>query len=446
MIDKILELANTFSEEAQKAALDKCVELGLDTNRGIVSLEESFINLNALRLLLIDVINKNKLIQLPITVQTVISTHLENISASLTRLTGGADEVVNIVNHVEALNAAIWLYGLNNLSDEFLGYQTKLNQVKKLELEVNKLKAELIEGLSIKETLQAILHDAEGKGTTLQNILSTSEEKVKSIDEKLVVSTESDLQVAAKLSTVTQNETSSSELLATIKAKYEEIITLSTSIKDFHGEIDAYQVRISEIQTKAETSVTNNIEETSKLVKELQELEEEIRVQIQNATGRSLFHSFQIRKDRLAKVKWYWASAIGMLLVATLAWSLWLSQHGAFDTAFYLKLSMSLPLIYAITFCTSQYSHERKLEEEYAFKSNISVSLVPYKELIESIVDDEKPEELHKYTSFMVDSINKVFTSPTEVVYSHKDKKELGSKELKELISQLSPLLKILKP
>lgn len=46
-----------------------------------------------------------------------------------------------------------------------------------------------------------------------------------------------------------------------------------------------------------------------------------------------------------------------------------------YNAAFYLKLSISIPLIYAIAFCNLQYSLERKLEEEYAFKSSVSSPL-----------------------------------------------------------------------
>ena len=51
MHNQILEILTTFTEESQRAALDKCSELSLATNRGIISLDESFINLNSVRLL-----------------------------------------------------------------------------------------------------------------------------------------------------------------------------------------------------------------------------------------------------------------------------------------------------------------------------------------------------------------------------------------------------------
>lgn len=172
----------------------------------------------------------------------------------------------------------------------------------------------------------------------------------------------------------------------------------------------------------------------------LQKLEDQIKDQLQKATGYSLFHSFQKRKETLVISKWIWACSIGLLLCALAYWSYWLGTHTTtLNTAFYLRLSLSIPLLYAIGFCTAQYSHERKLEEEYAFKSNISVSLIPYKELVEKIVDDDKPEEKAKYASFIIESINKVFTSPVETVFGKEEtQKGLSNKALKQVLSILN--------
>lgn len=68
MLEQIWKVLTTLTEEAQQAALSKCTELGLDKNRGIVSLDESFINLTSATNILIDAIDKKKLIQLPITI------------------------------------------------------------------------------------------------------------------------------------------------------------------------------------------------------------------------------------------------------------------------------------------------------------------------------------------------------------------------------------------
>ena len=64
MIEKMWEILTTLTEESQQAALSKCTELNLDTNGGVVSLDESFVNLSAVRIILMDAIEKKKLIQL----------------------------------------------------------------------------------------------------------------------------------------------------------------------------------------------------------------------------------------------------------------------------------------------------------------------------------------------------------------------------------------------
>jgi hypothetical protein len=95
MINKIWDILTTFTEAAQKAAFDKCAELGFDTVRGVVSLDESFINLNSTIQILKDGIEKKKLIQLPITIQKEIHSRLDTISQSMTSLSNGTDDVVN---------------------------------------------------------------------------------------------------------------------------------------------------------------------------------------------------------------------------------------------------------------------------------------------------------------------------------------------------------------
>ena len=48
------------------------------------------------------------------------------------------------------------------------------------------------------------------------------------------------------------------------------------------------------------------------------------------------------------------------------------AQGDLHSAAFWIKLSMNIPLGFLISFCTIQYNRERRLEEEYAFKASIS--------------------------------------------------------------------------
>ena len=447
MIEKMWEILTTLTEESQQAALSKCKELGLDPNRGVVSLDESFINLNSGRSILMDAIEKKKLIQLPITVQKTLISYLEAISKHQAGLTTGTDEVVNLVNAIEQLNAAIWEYGLHNLSDEVLGYQSKLNQLKALEVEAKRLKRELDAGIKLKENLDHLLNDAGKQSESLQKLVSSATEAATKANEELARSSDSSQKSAALLATIQQNEVISKQQLSATTASNAEVSAFEKKIKEFYAQIDEYRTKISTTSDDARSAVQENKAETDKLISTLKSLEDQIKAQIQKATGFSLFHSFQTRQETIRKSKRYWIGALASLIGASIGLSVYvIYTTTGLDTAFFLKLSMSLPLIFAITFCTVQYSRERKLEEEYAFKSNISISLVPYQELVEKLVSKEQAEERQRYASFIIDAITKVFTSPTEKIFDGSEKtNRLNSKTMKQFTALVESIAKSLK-
>lgn len=447
MVNRLWEILTTLTEETQKAVIAKCNELGYKLDRADIMLDEAFINLNIIRAVLIDAIEKNKLSQLPLSIQKTLLGHLESIQRFQTNLMAGSDEVVNLVNSIEGLYTAVWQYGLHNLSEEVLGYQTKLNQLKNLELEIIKLKEELNSGLAQKIKLDQLLNETQKASETIKTTLSNSEEFARKISENLTRTNEVDQQAGVKLASIRQYDEVAARHLANITTNEANVAALETKVREFHTEIEQYRSKMTNTGDTAANVIEEYKKKTNELVTSLQEIEKEIKDQLQKATGITLFHSFQKRKEDIIKSKKFWTKAIGFIIVLAIAWSGWLSFSTVdFNIAFYLKLSISLPLIYALTFCTVQYSHERKLEEEYAFKSNISLSLIPYKELVEKIVKNDTPAEKEKYATFIIDSINNIFTSPTDKVFDHQKKeKGLSNKALKQLLSVLEPIIKAVK-
>jgi hypothetical protein len=87
-----------------------------------------------------------------------------------------------------------------------------------------------------------------------------------------------------------------------------------------------------------------------------------------------------------------------------------------------------------------QYSHERKLEEEYAFKSNISISLIPYKQLIEETMINE-PQEKAKFTAFLIEAVNRVFTPPIDRVFEDREGQPIVLKNGKISLDSLIKLI-----
>ncbi len=446
MIDNILEKLNSLSEDAQKAAVSKARELSYNLDKGIITIEESFINLNADTATLLDAIEKKKLNQLPLTVQKTLLDQLENVLKLLTSLTSGTDEIVNLVNAIEVLHTAIWQFGFQNLSEEFLGYQTKLNQVKHLEVEVSQLRDQLVQGLIQKTKLDAMIDEAHKVRTALDGQLEISKTNVATTASQLVTINESKIQADVLCATVQQREKASSDLLATTSKSSSEISALESKIKEFYANVDKYRTDIDATNQKANSTVKDNETRTNELIEKLVALEKQIEASILRATGHSLFHSFQTRQEKLAKSKIFWIIAIGCLIGVSVGLTIWLGASaikGGMDTAFFVKLSLVVPMGFGIGFCAVQYSRERRLEEEYAFKGNISISLIPYKELVEKFVKTENAPERERFASFIIEAVNKVFTSPTDKIWQTTEK-DAGNtdKTVKRIVSLLKPLIK----
>jgi len=523
-------VATTLSDDAQNAALRKCHELGFDTNKGLISLEETLINMSGARDILLDAVDKGKLTQLPLRLQYSLLNQSRRVADVLTALVNGTDAVVNLVESVEDLTALIWQSNLRNLSGEVLGLHNKMNQLKAQETRIRQVSREAEDFAALhetaKQTLGQILEIATTAGSQKTSLQATTEE----VSAILAKVTEQGQKVSAVATQVEQHGTTTTQLLANskqaaadteavankskelqseieaarsslqaltskaqdlltstqaasstqlqeFKAKYEElssgtqaaVSTLTTKLDTLIAElaaatnakIDSAAVALQLAGTDATNKVTQLIADTSsrltqaetgqesklaaqlkvfaktaedqmtvqaeafnvqttnqanraeestkageaeikRLVGQLDELEGRIRDAIERATGFTLFHSFQKRQLDIAKAKDFWAWALlASVLISLTASGVFiysLRYVQVYNAAFYLKLSISLPLIYAIAFCNVQYARERRLEEEYAFKSNISISLDPYQKLVGNLVDKSKPEELSKYT------------------------------------------------
>ena len=317
-----------------------------------------------------------------------------------------------------------------DLSPEVLGFQTKLNQLKQQEVETTQLNSLLREGLGTKAKLESIVNRAnESESAAAAHAKKIAEYKTETETRLGEVKVIADAANAIQAS-VKQNDESVSTQLSAAKASAIAISSIEENIKAFFGEINNYRKQLDDAKNAADTSVDNNNEKTSVLITRLSSLEDGIKKQIEKATGFTLFHSFQTRQEQIKSSKNFWTYTLGVLVAVSIGLTTWLIlSKPSLDVALYLKLSISIPLIYAISFCTVQYSRERKLEEEYAFKSAISISLDPYQELVSRImktVTDPVQANLEqaKFTAFIIESINKVFMSPTDKVFESPEKEQ----------------------
>ncbi|MFM9971930.1 MAG: hypothetical protein ACKVQK_26415 [Burkholderiales bacterium] len=371
MIEKISNLLATFSQEAQVAAASKCAELGYDPNRGRITFDESYINLRASCDILRDAIDKQKLIQLPITVQDVVVGLLESISNAQTNLTAGTDEVEVLVSEIEKLNAAIWQYGLHNLSEEVLGYQAKLNALKNLELTAIQTMATIKEGAQLKEQMDLVLNEAKAhEGAAKQSA---------------EVAVSANLACAASLDATNASSTDASEVLALIKHTEKSArelldasVTSNEEIQQHCATINGLVVGFTTLKSELETNKATQIQ----LFAAFEKHREKVNELLGDANRTGMAASFTARRTALRFPMAVWAGVFGVAIIGLSILGL-VYIEPLIATAHWehipAKLALTAPLIWLGWFAVKQYGYTTRLREDYAYKEASAKSFEGYK-------------------------------------------------------------------
>lgn len=443
MSQKIKDVLNAMTEESIEKSRENAKSRSVLNNvYNEITLDGAFEVLKKCRHSLLASLQNSKFSIVPITMQESIWQSLGNINGTLGVPTYNPASMSSSILNLEL---QLWQSRLMEIPELEYSAKARYDEIARVASECKKVYADVSATLPIQKQIQELHLLAQN----LKEEISKSSQEAKThlgdLSKNFEVSNSTKQQIDALLQTIQQREKDTQTLLAASKSSQMNISATEGGISTFFKQIEAYRQAIETTKKTAETSVEKHTNAVSELVSRLNELEKQINTHLQKATGISLFHSFETRKNQIGRQKHYWLFALVALLGISLLLTHSLMRAQNIDLAFYLKLSYGLPLIYAITFATFQYRQERRLEEEYAIRSNISLSLEPFSKYVSATVDEKKADDIKRYNEFVVSSINKIFSSPTDSVFppakSHVVHDEFISKEFLEKVGQVSKQL-----
>lgn len=422
MIEQMWELLKTFTDEFHQAALSKCIELNLDKNSGVVSLDESYINLSWASNILKDAIEQRKLIQLPITIQKDLLSSLEAISKYQTELIAGTGTIVSFAGAIEKLNTSIWQYNLHHLSGDVLGYQTKLNQLKEIELAAIEAKNELQEGVKVKKSLEKILEKSHEQSELLQTQVASAITAVATTNEALAQTQDSSIKATTLLTTIQNNETTSTQELGLTVASKEKVMADEVIIRNLVSSF---------------TLLTSDLEANKKTQKELFDkfgsYEKRISGLLGDASRTGMAASFTNRKRMLLFPMSLWififVGSISGLVYMGVTYLAPFLDSGKLEQL-PSRLALTAPFIWLGWFAAKQYGYTTRLREDYAYKEASAIAFEGYKREAGSV------SELMLQT-LMETSIKNLGDNPIRVYSGHENHasplQELLEKSLKDV-------------
>lgn len=254
--------------------------------------------------------------------------------------------------------------------------------------------------------IQSIIDDAENLKNEIKNVLEESEALQNDIDE--ISDNMSELENQSKISTDKLGEQEQNW-----QNKIEKIY------QDFENKL------------KFVESKTSFFEERNQYLEEL----------IGREVGASLFETFKQRKIELNKSVrfWTWCVPIVSMLSLVYALTIFTNGFGAWGEIqtqfswqiFTLNILKSIPVIFILYYCISQYNKERNFQEEYAFKSASALTIKAYADILNEVT---KKDEL------VFDAVNNLYKSPHRLISSEKDVNSTLDLA-KEIISKLGEVV-----
>nr|DAS14793.1 MAG TPA: chromosome segregation ATPase [Caudoviricetes sp.] len=287
---------------------------------------------------------------------------------------------------------------------------------------INELKAELD---LLKSKIDKDVEDFNQKKSELDDALKSSKE-IEDFSKKISETNATITGYASASQTNSNNIAEANTRITGLET------TLTNNIKE-------YQKDFAEIKEQNEDSL-KNAEKAEKIMEEILAKETEINRLLGQANDGSLGAKFHERQEKIQKY-----SSILILLVivaffATCCWTFHVFQtYTAQDwMSFVMNMIRTSPAWFLVWWLIGRYTNERKLQEEYAFKAAVAMSMRNHSDLLKDDDDGKHQEERATRQIMLQRALENIYKNPN----SKEKGLTISSKSINDSLKQLIEIVK----
>lgn len=289
---------------------------------------------------------------------------------------------------------------------------------------IQELKAELD---LLKSKIDNDVKDFNQKKSELENALKSSK-KIEDLS-KTISETSTEIAGYASISLINKNN------ITEINTR---VTGLETTIEN---NIKKYQKDFTEIKEQNKNSL-KNAEKAEKIMEEILAKETEINRLLGQANDGSLGAKFHERQEKIQKYSYIFIVLIIVALGATSWWTFCVFKTYTVQDwmTFGMNMIRTFPAWFLVWWLIGRYTNERKLQEEYAFKAAVAMSMRNHSELLN---DSDKGNQDERATRQIM------LQRALENIYKNPNSKEKGltisSKSINDSLKQLIEFMKKMK-
>lgn len=266
------------------------------------------------------------------------------------------------------------------------------------------------------------------------------------LNNKITEATEFYNMIKDKAKNANEYNTSIRSYLSASEANKNTIETLKTNIANLEQKIaeniEDYKKRFEDVITQNERSL-ELIKEADDLQKKILSQKQEVENLIGAAADGSLGTHFKERKKQIQTNVITFIVLVIASLIVTVVW-VFIVFYG-FDINnsdwihFVINVLRTSPAWFLVWWLISRYSKERKLQEEYAFKSAIAMTMREHSKLLKD-TDSGDVDNRDSQQIMLLKAMDNIYSSPD--IKQSKEGENISPKNVEGFISKLTELIK----
>lgn len=374
-----------------------------------------------------------------------ISTYSErsSIHSNLTRIETFLESPVNYIPQFEALKIQLRSFNVRYFADRQVEFENEIEEVREIKLQLQQV---LVDSKKLKDAI-------DDSNSTLEEKLEKSTEKLEEIDNEL----ESIITQKDKLIEQSENlETINTDLQIIKERASENLIDISESLTEsksneklitsFANKVQDREKRLDDLEQNTEENnkkLSGYETERKKILKEANNLIESSKKALNYTTAEGISASFQGQYEN-SNNKWIFGSWIlgsVICLIGTVGLGIWILRTNPDSIGMLVgRISLlPLPIIGAI-FCANQYTKQKNIIEDYAYKMVLSKAIVGFSEQLKKNGTDGNEEYVH----YIKTALEEIHRDPLRK-RNFKQTSEVKESSLKDLVEMAERIVKMTK-
>lgn len=376
-------------------------------------------------------------------VKTSTYSERNSIYTYLTQIETYLESPANYIPQFEALKILLRSYNVRYFSDRQVEFESEIEDVRRIKLQLQQVLVDSKElNQNIEDSNSTLGEKLEKSNTKLEEIEAELEEIVEQKD-KLIEQSETLETIIINLETI--NETASKNLV-----EITESLTESKSneklITSFADKVLEREMRLDDLELKIQTNNTKLEEydsERKSILKEANKLIESSKKALNYTTAEGISAAFQGQYED-SNSKWIfgsWILGAIICLIGTVYLGIWILETNPNNIGLLFGRISLLPLpIVGAVFCANQYTKQKNIIEDYAYKMVLSKAIVGFSEQLKKNGTDGNEEYVH----YIKTALGEIHRDPLRK-RDNKKSRDVKESNLNDLVEVAERIIKMTK-